>query len=143
MKKRKRRTLNEIRKIREELLATVNRVGQMTLSQLVGDHGDRIGVKDTPSDKNLVKKQLDQLAKRDKLEFVKIGRDLVARPTETAEAAAPAPALVAGPAPPSTTGAAETNLSVIRAYAVQVEEFAKTLNGMVRTLARMVAKAAE
>ncbi len=137
MKKRKRRTLNEIRKIREQLLETVNSVGRITLSQLVGEHGAKIGVKDTPSDKNLVKKQLDLLAKNDEIEFVKVGRDLVANPM-----------------PEETPGAGDgseaalnmlipTDLSVIRAYAVQVEEFAKTLQTQIRTLVRMVEKANE
>lgn len=137
MKKRKRRTLNEIRKIREEVLATVNRVGQITLSQLVGEHGENIGVKDTPSDKNLVKKQLDRLARQNQLEFVKMGRDLVAKPNPAEETSKAAEVL--GSEPP----AAGNDLSVIRAYAVQVEEFAKTLQGQIRTLVRMVEKATE
>ncbi len=138
MKKRKRRTLNEIRKIREELLSTVNRVGQITLSQLVGEHGESIGVKDTPSDKNLVKKQLDHLAKLNQLDFVKMGRDLVAKPKESEAAAAPAAAAADAP---GEAAASTSDLSVIRAYAVQVEEFAKTLQGQIRTLVRMVEKA--
>ncbi len=135
MKKRKRRTLNEIRKIREQLLETVNSVGRITLSQLVGEHGAKIGVKDTPSDKNLVKKQLDLLAKGDEIEFVKVGRDLVANPMPEES-------------PGTGDGDAAnllipTDLSVIRAYAVQVEEFAKTLQAQIRTLVRMVEKANE
>lgn len=127
MNKRKRRTLNEIRKIRELLHETVEGAGTITLSQLVGKHGGRIGVRNTPSDKNLVKKQLDQLAKEDKIEFVKIGRDLVAKAKESNGDAD----LPEGP----------LDLGVIRAYAVQVEEFAKTLQGQIRTLVRMVEKA--
>ncbi len=138
MKKRKRRTLNEIRKIREQLLETVNSVGRITLSQLVGEHGAKIGVKDTPSDKNLVKKQLDLLAKGDEIEFVKVGRDLVANPM---------PEEAPGTGDGSDAAFADmlipTDLSVIRAYAVQVEEFAKTLQTQIRTLVRMVEKANE
>ncbi len=128
MNKRKRRTLNEIRKIRELLHVAVEDAGTITLSQLVGKHGSRIGVKNTPSDKNLVKKQLDQLAKEGKIEFVKIGRDLVAKKLEESNGAGGIPE---GP----------LDLAVIRAYAVQVEEFAKTLQGQIRTLVRMVEKA--
>jgi len=138
MKKRKRRTLNEIRKIREQLLETVNSVGRITLSQLVGEHGAKIGVKDTPSDKNLVKKQLDLLAKGSEIEFVKVGRDLVANPM---------PEESAGSGSNGSEGGLDmmvpTDLSVIRAYAVQVEEFAKTLQTQIRTLVRMVEKAGD
>ncbi len=127
MTKRKRRTLNEIRQIREQLHVTVEDAGTITLSQLVGKHGGKIGVKNTPSDKNLVKKQLDQLAKDGKIEFVKMGRDLVAKAlTANGDGGVPE-----GP----------LDLAVIRAYAVQVEEFAKTLQGQIRTLVRMVEKA--
>lgn len=129
MIKRRRRTLNEIRKIRELLHVTVEDAGTITLSQLVGRHGGRIGVKNTPSDKNLVKKQLDQLAKEGKIEFVKVGRDLVAKAKPDSNG--DGPALPEGP----------LDLAVVRAYAVQVEEFAKTLQGQIRTLVRMVEKA--
>lgn len=135
MKKRKRRTLNEIRAIREQVLETVNSKGQITLSQLVGEHGEEIGVKNTPSDKNLVKKQLDRLAKSEKINFVKMGRDLVAQAIEPETAGA------AGEL--SDNGFEKADLSVIRAYAVQVEEFAKTLQGQIRTLVRMVEKATD
>ncbi len=133
-KKRKRRTLKEIRVIREGLLKTVNAAETVTLSQLVSDHGSTIGVRNTPSDKNLVKKQLDRLAKSGQIEFVKVGRDLVAR-TPSASSQEGELALASSNGRP--------NLAVIRSYAILLEEVAKTLQGQIRTLIRMVEKATE
>ncbi|MFQ5738042.1 MAG: hypothetical protein ACE5JX_03445 [Acidobacteriota bacterium] len=145
MKKRKRRTLSEIRNIREQLLIAVEQDGKVTLSQLVARHGIKIGVKNTPSDRNLVKKQLDQLAQTNQIQFGKVGRDLVAQSrTQRPETAVKSPPVVAAaaPAPAPVQQVPPANLSAIRAYAVQLEEFAKTLTAEIQTLVRMVEKAA-
>ena len=145
MKKRNRRTLNEIRSIRQQLLTTVGQHGRLTLSQLVGEHGESIGVRNTPSDKNLVKKQLDRLAKSGRIDFVKVGRDLVAKAQREESASSEIRTGESFPAT-ATSGngqrGTDSDLAVIRAYAIQLEEFAKTLQGQIRTLVRMVEKAA-
>ena len=122
MDKRRRRTLVEIRQIRDQVKSMVDKHGELTLSQLVGRYGNLLGVRDTPSDKNLVKKQLDRLSSSGEIDFTKVGRDLVAKSqSEVAEEPQ---------GPPS--------LSALRTYARQVEEFAKTLQNQVKTLVRMV-----
>ncbi len=122
MDKRRRRTLVEIRQIRDQVKSMVDKHGELTLSQLVGRYGNLLGVRDTPSDKNLVKKQLDRLSSSGEIDFTKVGRDLVAKTrSETVEEPQ---------GPPS--------LSALRTYARQVEEFAKTLQNQVKTLVRMV-----
>ncbi len=122
MKKRSRRTLVEIRQIRDQAKAMVDKHGELTLSQLIGLYGSSLGVRDTPSDKNLVKKQLDRLAGSGEIDFLKVGRDLVAKTkSDSVEESQDPPSLAA-----------------LRIYALQVEEFSKTLQSQVRTLGRMV-----
>ena len=122
MDKRRRRTLVEIRQIRDQVKSMVDKHGELTLSQLVGRYGNLLGVRDSPSDKNLVKKQLDRLSSAGEIDFQKVGRDLVARSRSEA------PVEVQGP----------PSLNALRTYARQVEEFAKTLQNQVKTLVRMV-----
>ena len=122
MDKRNRRTLIEIREIRDQVKSLVDKHGELSLTELVGRYGNRLGVGGTPSEKTLVKKQLDRLATSGEIEFLRVGRDLVAKtksdPIEQFQD------------PPS--------LAALRIYACQVQEFSKTLQTQVQTLTRMV-----
>ena len=92
-------------------------------------------MQNTASDKNLVKRQLDQLAREGALELRRDGRDLVARGVARRP---PAPEA----APVAETRHTADDLDVIRAYARQLEEFSRTLQDQISTLVRMVEKAA-
>ena len=94
--KRHRRKANEIRQLRNKLLEAVKKEGRINLTDLVGLYGPSIGIKDTPSDKNLAKRQLDILAKQGRIKVRREGRDLVATAQPMAEPAIPAP-----PTPPA------------------------------------------
>ncbi|HSR69333.1 MAG TPA: hypothetical protein VLU25_15465 [Acidobacteriota bacterium] len=147
-KKRTRRKAAEIEKLRNKILKIVKREKEITLTSLVRQYGASIGIRNTPSDKNLAKRQLDILAKGPDVEFNRQGRDLVARyegqeekpaeaASESGEAAAPTPvaeALAEGNVP-------AVELDVIQAYARQVEEFSKALQKQIATLVRMVDRA--
>ena len=109
--------------------------GKISLTDLVAKYGSEISVQNTASDKNLVKRQLDELAREGALGLQRDGRDLVARVLED------------GRPTTDTVPAAETprtgdDLDVIRAYARQLEEFSRTLQDQISTLVRMVEKAA-
>ncbi len=154
MAKRYRRKASEIARIRRKLQQVIAREKRISLTELVEKHGGSIGVRNSPSDKNLLKRQLDLLAKGGDLDFKRAGRDLIATAAPgTAAASAPAP--VAAPAPTPAKAApspapqvaaapriSESELQVIKAYAQQVEEFAKTLQRQIATLVRMVERAA-
>ena len=147
MAKRTRRKASEIEKLRNNILKVVQTEGRITLTDLVRQYGTSIGIRDTPSDKNLAKRQLDILAKGDRVNFRRSGRDLVAeyrapeeeKPVEAPVAAPEAPGDGAPAAPTGTGGGDE--LDVIKAYALQVEEFSKSLQRQVSTLVRMVERA--
>ena len=79
LKKRRRRSRSEIQKIRDHFLGAVLEEGKISLTELVSKYGSEINVQNTASDKNLVKRQLDQLAREGALELRRDGRDLVAR----------------------------------------------------------------
>ena len=135
MKKRRRRSGSEIQKVRDHFLGAVLGEGKISLTELVAKYGSEINVRNTASDKNLVKRQLDQLSREGALELRRDGRDLVARASEDRQ-----PTVEATPA--AETHHTPDDLDVIRAYARQLEEFSRTLQDQVSTLVRMVEKAA-
>ena len=135
MKKRRRRSRSEIQKVRDHFLGAVLGEGKISLTELVAKYGSEINVQNTASDKNLVKRQLDQLAREGVLELRRDGRDLVARASQDGH---PAPEA----APAAETRHTADDLDVIRAYARQLEEFSRTLQDQISTLVRMVEKAA-
>jgi len=92
-------------------------------------YGPEVDVKNTPSDKNLIKRQMDQLAARGEIEFRREGRELIALAPEKYRAAGG----LATSFPP-------TDLNVIKAYAIQLEEFSRTLQSQISTLVRMIEK---
>lgn len=143
--KRKRRTLAEIHEIRDQLLSIVERHERLTLSQIVSSFGKVVGVKNTPSDKNLVKKQLDRLAKDGQINFIKTGRDLVATKRGDRPGSGEAQLIQTEEGIQLTQGdrVLAPNLAAIRAYAQQLDEFARTLQGQIRTLIRMIERATE
>jgi hypothetical protein len=123
-----------VRDVQEHFLSGIKREGRISLTDLISKYGSQVDVKNTPSDKNLVKRQLDQLARSGQIEFRREGRELVAesssRPSAE-ELAAQAKQLELPP----------TELDVVRAYARQVEDFARTLQEQVTTLVRMIERA--
>ncbi len=134
MKRRRRRSSKEVKKIQERFLEAVQREGRISLTDLISKYGPELDVRNTPSDKNLVKRQLDQLDRNGEIDFRREGRELIAHrkveetaPEETlaAEAASPPP-----PTPP--------DLAVIKTFALQLGEFAKSLHEQIETLVRMV-----
>lgn len=125
--KRSRRTLKEVRAVRKRLLEVLAKHTQLSLSQIM-EFGDEIGVRDTPSDRSLVKKQLDYLEELGSIELSKVGRNWIARlvtPARNTPAVA-----VSGP-----------ELEAIKAYALQLEQFAKALQEQIQIMVRMVEKA--
>lgn len=152
MEKRSRRKASEIEKLRSKMLKIVQRESEITLTNLVRQYGASIGIRDTPSDKNLAKRQLDVLAKDGNIEFNRLGRDLVAKASAPAgEAAAPqyeapaaGPQAVAAPtlqipaAPAAASATTTPELQAIRAYAQQMEAFSKSLQQQLEILIRMV-----
>ena len=97
--KRRRRKTSEISKLRNKLLEAVKKEGRITLTDLVGLYGLDIDIRDTISDRNLAKRQLDILAHANEIQFSREGRDLVA----TAPTPKPEPAPVPIPATPPPT----------------------------------------
>lgn len=151
MAKRKRRTAREIQRLRDDFLKAIQKEGKITLTNLIQQYGAPLGVKNTPSDKNLVKRQLDRLVKEGLIQFRRQGRDLVAQadgkgetPKARPKTGKPAAKKTAEAAPAAARPAASSrpaDLEVIRAYARQLEEFSRTLQDHIRTLVRMVEKA--
>lgn len=163
MKRRNRRSASEVKDVQQRFLEAVKKEGEITLTDLIAKYGEAVNVKNTASDKNLVKRQLSQASKQGVIEFRREGRDLVARvPGRAAAAAAPprkaaarrprgrraavrkaaaAPAPRPTPAPPAPPPPVPADLAAIRAYAAQLEEFSKTLQHQIATLVRMVEKA--
>ncbi len=135
LKKRKRRSGSEIQKVRDHFLGAVLGEGKISLTELVSRYGSEINVQNTASDKNLVKRQLDQLAREGAIELRRDGRDLVAEHRKNGHS-------TAEPAPVAETLHASDDLDVIRAFARQLEEFSRTLQDQISTLVRMVEKAA-
>ena len=135
MKKRRRRSRSEIQRVRDHFMGAVLEEGKISLTQLVSKYGSEINVQNTASDKNLVKRQLDQLAREGALELRRDGRDLVARASENGRSTAEAASV-------AETRHRSDDLDVIRAYARQLEEFSRTLQDQIGTLVRMVEKAA-
>jgi hypothetical protein len=124
-----------VRDVQEHFLSGIKKEGRISLTELISKYGGEVDVKNTPSDKNLVKRQLDQLARSGQIEFRREGRELVAESarTESAEELA-AQAKPVFEMPPM-------ELDVVRAYARQVEDFARTLLDQVSTLVRMIERA--
>ena len=162
---RKRRTAAEIARLREFFFKTVTKAGPITLNQLMASHAKEVGINDSPSGKNLVKRQLSLLAKDNQIEFRRQGRDLlagplrarlarrVAAPTEKKvkpPVASPRPAAQRPLQPPTsrTTKASvasqqQGQLEAIRAYARTVESFSSALQNQVGVLVRIVEKLAD
>jgi hypothetical protein len=130
MKKRKRRSSMDVKKLQERFLQAVRDEGRISLTGLIMKYGPEVEVKNTPSDKNLVKRQMDQLAARGEIEFRREGRELIALAPEKYRTVG---GLAAASFPP-------TDLNVIKAYAVQLEEFSRTLQAQISTLVRMIEK---
>jgi hypothetical protein len=140
VRRRKRRSSFEVKKLQQHFLQAIQQEGRISLSGLVEKFGAEMDVKNTPSDKNLVKRQMDQLAAEGEIEFYRAGRELIAQmpsqpaKSENAEEHAP-------PAPSADSFQSSADLAVIRAFAVQLEEFSRTLHEQISTLVRMVEKA--
>jgi len=140
VRRRKRRSSLEVKKLQEHFLQAVQQEERISLSGIIEKYGAAVDVKNSPSDKNLVKRQMDQLAAEGKIEFHRAGRELIAQmPAQAAKILdtdeEPLPVPSTGP----WQGPAD--LIVIRAFAVQLEEFSKTLQEQIATLVRMVEKA--
>jgi hypothetical protein len=137
MRRRKRRSSSEVKRLQDHFLQAIQREGRLSLSGLISKYGPEVEVRNTASDKNLVKRQLDQLASRGDIEFRREGRELIAQsiPEGKLHDEEIMEELASGRFGP-------VDLTVIRAYAVQVEEFSRTLQEQIATLVRMVEKAA-
>jgi hypothetical protein len=138
MKKGKRRSAKEVKRLQEHFVQAINREGKITLTDLIAKYGGEISVKDTPTDKNLVKRQLDRAAKNGQILFHREGRNLVAQPLRKAP---PAPVEVVSVLTPEVPQEPPLNLTVIRSYARQLEEVSRSLQEQISTLVRMVEKA--
>jgi len=128
-----------VKKLQAHFLEAVQQEGRISLSGLIEKYGADVDVKNSPSDKNLVKRQMDQLAAEGEIEFHRAGRELIAqmpsqpqKREESEQQAAPVPV---------TDWQSSSELAVIRAFAVQLEEFSRTLQEQISTLVRMVDKA--
>ena len=135
LRKRSRRSRKEIQRVRDHFLGAVLNEGKISLTDLIAKYGSEINVQNTAIDKNLVKRQLDELAREGMLGLQRDGRDLVARVLGNGQ---PSTDTAAAVETPRTGG----DLDVIRAYARQLEEFSRTLQDQISTLVRMVEKAA-
>jgi len=139
VKRRKRRSSLEVKRLQEHFLKAIEQEGRISLSGLIEKYGAEVDVKNTASDKNLVKRQIDQLAAEGKIEFQRVGRELIAQvPSQPAKSEDTAGQTSGHPA---ENWQASPDLAVIRAFAVQLEEFSKTLQEQISTLVRMVDKA--
>ena len=140
---RNRRTAAEIRRLREYFFRIVTKEGPITLSQLMASHAGEMGINDTPSGKNLVKRQLSLLAEANQIEFRRQSRDLLAGPLRARLArrlASPPPS--SQPEKASPPGQQVGQLEALRAYAQTLESFSKTLQNQVSVLVKMVEKLA-
>jgi hypothetical protein len=139
VKRRKRRSSLEVKKLQEHFYRAVQKEGRISLSGLIENYGPEVDVKNTPSEKNLVKRQMDQLAAEKKIEFQRAGRELIAQMPSQPEKS------LGTHEQPGISSAesrqSSADLAVIRAFAVQLEEFSKTLQEQISTLVRMVDKA--
>jgi hypothetical protein len=136
MRRRKRRSSSEVKRLQDHFLQAIEQEGKVSLTALISKYGPEVDVRNTASDKNLVKRQLDQLAGTGDIEFRREGRELIA---QSVPEAADDEAIMAEMA---AMRVGPVDLAVIRAYAVQVEEFSRTLQEQIATLVRMVEKAA-
>jgi len=140
VKRRKRRSSLEVKKLQAHFLQAVQQEGRISLSGLIEKYGTEVDVKNSPSDKNLVKRQMDQLAAEGEIEFHRAGRELIAQmPSRPAKSEDSEEQTLPVSSTDSWQSSAE--LAVIRAFAVQLEEFSKTLQEQISTLVRMVEKA--
>ncbi len=139
VRRRKRRSSLEVKKLQEHFLRAVQQEGRISLSGLIEKYGAEVDVKNTPSDKNLVKRQMDQLADEGKIEFQRAGRELIAQMPSQPAKSEDAREQALGSSAESRQSS--TDLAVIRAFAVQLEEFSRTLQEQISTLVRMVEKA--
>jgi len=139
MKRRKRRSSLEVKKLQEHFLRAVQQEVRISLSGLIEKYGAEVEVKNTASDKNLVKRQMDQLADEGKIEFQRAGRELIAQMPSQPAKSEDAREQALGSSTESRQSS--TDLAVIRAFAVQLEEFSRTLQEQISTLVRMVEKA--
>ncbi len=130
-----------MKRLQEHFLRAVQQEGKISLSGLIEKYGAEVDVKNSASDKNLVKRQMDQLAALGEIEFHRAGRELIAQmPSRPAKGEEQGEQLARGASTGSSqSGAAD--LLVIRAFAVQLEEFSRTLQEQISTLVRMVEKA--
>ena len=145
MARRTRRKGAEIRRIGRSVLQIVQTEGEITLTDIISKHGARIGVKNSPNDKALIKRQLSQLAKSGQIRFGRKGRNIVAvAATKSTGRAAPARVPSSSPvsAPPALAASSATvhQLEAVEAYAEQLQEFARTLQDQIATLLRMISK---
>ena len=144
--KRNRRTKAQIHKIRNKALQTILDQGTITLSQLIVGHGEQLEVRDTPSDRHLLRKQLAALDAEGKIQFSRQGRDLVARSSAGLEATSGVvPELASATAPGgvrvqlTVSGLPENpELEAIKAYAGQLEALGQILNDQIARLVRMI-----
>ncbi len=147
MEKRTRRKASEIEKLRNKMLKIVQREGEISLTSLVRQYGASVGIKDSASDKNLAKRQLDILAKSGSISFDRHGRDLIARSAAPVgqQAAVVQPAMatavpsLVSPAPPA--GASLPELKAARVYTRHLLDFSKSLQQQVDDLVRMIERA--
>ena len=129
-----------MKKLQDHFLRAVQQEGKISLSGLIEKYGADVDVKNSPSDKNLVKRQMDQLASQGEIEFHRAGRELIAQmPALPGKDEEPKEQLGRGGS--GNTPASPADLTVIRAFAVQLEEFSRTLQEQISTLVRMVEKA--
>ncbi|MFB3906385.1 MAG: hypothetical protein ACE15E_23320 [Acidobacteriota bacterium] len=127
-----------MKKLQQHFLQGVRQEGRISLSGLIEKYGPEVDVRNTPSDKNLVKRQMDQLAAEGEIQFYRVGRELIAQIPQAKSAGAEGQ-----PQPAASTGSPKSpnDLAVIRAFALQLEEFSRTLQEQISTLVRMVEKA--
>ena len=142
--KRARRSRSQIQDIKSKALETVQNRGTVTLSQLISDHGTALGIRDTVSDRQLLKRQLFTLADEGQIRFSKKGSHLVARSKARRGRRSGAIPEVASPvsgearAEPVVAVSGRPELEAIKAYAAQLEELARTLNDQIARLAKMI-----
>ncbi|HXK62204.1 MAG TPA: hypothetical protein PLP42_20145 [Acidobacteriota bacterium] len=129
----------EVKRLQEHFFRAVQQEGRISLSNLIAKYGSEVDVHSSASDKNLVKRQMDQLAAQGQIEFHRAGRELIAQLPGRSEKSQTQNSAMAASSPADLTS--PVDLAVIRAFAVQVEEFSRTLQEQISTLVRMVEKA--
>ncbi len=139
-----RRKAAETQRIGRSVLKIVQTEGKITLTDIISKHGARIGVKHSPNDKALIKRQLSHLAQSGQIQFGREGRNIVAvattQPTSRAASAGAPSSPPASASPVSVPSATAPQLEAIEAYAEQLQEFGRTLQDQIATLLRMISK---